>query len=110
MILCITVCHFLIYLSTFVTNGILSTTIPMSHRIHRESFNHYLVELQHVYKEEFKLGENLSRYTQVLSDMFYQWVEKKAALFTRSNVSGHLVIFTNMFIKLTVMTIKTTLQ
>lgn len=41
-------------------------------------------------------------------DMSYQWVEK-AALFTRSNALGHLVIITNKFIKLTVMTVKTTM-
>lgn len=54
---CITVCHFKIYLSTFVTNGIsLTTIIPMSHRIQRESFIHYLVELQHFYKRGIQTG------------------------------------------------------
>lgn len=74
----------------------------MSHRIQRESLIHYLVETTTLLQKRNSNWVKISQYT-LRFDMSYQWVEK-AALFTRSNALGHLVIITNTFIKLTVKT------
>lgn len=79
----------------------------MSHRIQRESLIHYLVETTTLLQKRNSNWVKISQYT-LRFDMSYQWVEK-AALFARSNALGHLVIITNTFIKLTVMTVKTTM-